>query len=170
MARRNRDEQTNDPGADGVATPDENAALEGSVDDAPETTRDDLHDLGVPMLQGDPREPVGPEDALGVGEKRGDYRDRIVGQPHTAVALEGGGEPVYRNAKTGDPAEAGDDDAVIVDYKPTSTVVPQRPRADEIGNSDPLLKGGVTTDPTAQAAALGVDTAAVAAPSVAEAR
>jgi len=31
----------------------------------------------VPMLPGDSSEPVGPEDALGVGPKRGDYTDRI---------------------------------------------------------------------------------------------
>lgn len=42
------------------------------------TTRDDATDLGVPMLPGDPdTEPTGPEDALGVGPKRGDYADRI---------------------------------------------------------------------------------------------
>jgi|SRR5680860_109864 len=49
------------------------------------TTRDDALDLGVPMLQGDSSEPQGPEDALGDGPKRGDYRDRIGGsgyQPH----------------------------------------------------------------------------------------
>lgn len=46
--------------------------------DAPEgvTTRDDAKDLGVPMLAGDPSEPVGPEDALGGGAKRGDYSGR----------------------------------------------------------------------------------------------
>jgi hypothetical protein len=41
------------------------------------TTRDDAGDLGVPMLPGKPDEPVGPEDALGDGPKRGDYSDRI---------------------------------------------------------------------------------------------
>lgn len=49
------------------------------------TTRDDALDLGVPMLPGDPSEPVGPEDALGEGPTRGDYRDRLGGpsyQPH----------------------------------------------------------------------------------------
>jgi len=50
------------------------------------TTRDDKLDLGVPMLQGSPEEPVGPEDALGLGPKRGDYTDRLGGdgyQPHS---------------------------------------------------------------------------------------
>jgi hypothetical protein len=49
------------------------------------TTRDDAGDLGVPMLQGDPSEPVGPEDALGDGPKRGDYSGRVGDssyQPH----------------------------------------------------------------------------------------
>lgn len=39
-------------------------------------------DLGVPMHDGDPAEPVGPEDALGVGEKRGDYSGRGDGSDH----------------------------------------------------------------------------------------
>lgn len=45
-------------------------------------------DLGVPMLPGDPSEPQGPEDALGEGPTRGDYRDRIGSnsyQPHTGM-------------------------------------------------------------------------------------
>lgn len=49
------------------------------------TTRDDANDLGVPMLPGSPDEPVGPEDALGTGPKRGDYSNRIGGDgyhPH----------------------------------------------------------------------------------------
>jgi hypothetical protein len=49
------------------------------------TTRDDALDLGVPMLPGSPDEPVGPEDALGPGPKRGDYSDRLGGSgylPH----------------------------------------------------------------------------------------
>jgi hypothetical protein len=41
------------------------------------TTRHDSLDLGVAMLPGDPDEPVGPEDALGAGVKRGDYRERL---------------------------------------------------------------------------------------------
>lgn len=39
------------------------------------TTRDDALDSGAPMLPGDPTEPVGPEDALGSGQKRGDYSE-----------------------------------------------------------------------------------------------
>jgi hypothetical protein len=41
------------------------------------TTRDDRLDSGAPMLAGDPSEPVGPEDALGSGPKRGDYSKLI---------------------------------------------------------------------------------------------
>ena len=56
------------------------------------TTRDDKNDLGVPMLPGDGSEPTGPEDALGVGPKRGDYSNRIGPanyQPHEAVVVDG---------------------------------------------------------------------------------
>jgi hypothetical protein len=41
------------------------------------SSRDDALDEGVPMLQGDSNEPVGPEDALGFGPKRGDYSHSI---------------------------------------------------------------------------------------------
>lgn len=46
------------------------------------TTRDDALDSGVPMLPGDPSEPVGPEDALGSGPKRGDYSKVIGNKEH----------------------------------------------------------------------------------------
>lgn len=48
------------------------------------TTRDDALDSGVPMLAGDPSEPVGPEDALGSGKKRGDYSGVIGNKEHYA--------------------------------------------------------------------------------------
>jgi hypothetical protein len=92
------------------------------------TTRDDVLDLGVPMLPGDPREPVGPEDALGAGPKRGNYVDRIGDasyNPHTSEPI-----PVEEQVPGG----------------PTVRLVPQRPRAEEIGD-EPALKGGVETDP-----------------------
>lgn len=65
------------------------------------TTRDDVLDLGVKMLPGDPKETIGPEDALGAGPKRGDYTGRVGDsyyQPHQSVAVEGPkpGEPVAR--------------------------------------------------------------------------
>ena len=68
----------------GTASEEQNAKLKHSQGGA--TTRDDASDLGVVMLQGDPSEPQGPEDALGEGPKRGDYRDRLGGpgyQPHS---------------------------------------------------------------------------------------
>lgn len=46
------------------------------------TTRDDALDSGVPMLAGDPSEPVGPEDALGAGPKRGDYSEVVGNKQH----------------------------------------------------------------------------------------
>lgn len=54
------------------------------------TTRDDKNDLGVPMLAGSPDEPTGPEDALGVGPKRGDYTDRIGPSNYQPHSNEGG--------------------------------------------------------------------------------
>ncbi len=48
------------------------------------TTRDDALDSGAPMLAGDPSEPVGPEDALGAGPKRGDYSKLIGDREHYA--------------------------------------------------------------------------------------
>lgn len=87
------------------------------------TTRDDLLDAGVPMLQGDPKEPVGPEDALGAGPKRGDYRERVVGEPHTS-------EPIPEDEQ--------------VPGGPTARLVAQRPRTEEIGD-DAGRKGGVET-------------------------
>ncbi|MDQ3485454.1 MAG: hypothetical protein M3445_08635 [Actinomycetota bacterium] len=86
------------------------------------TTRDDATDLGVPMLAGDVSEPTGPEDALGVGKKRGDYADRVGPsnyQPHESVR--------------------------VVDAKPgEATVVlqAQRPRVEERGD-EKGKKGGV---------------------------
>jgi len=49
------------------------------------TTRDDRCDSGVPMIQGDASEPVGPEDALGSGLKRGDYSKVVGNLTHTAT-------------------------------------------------------------------------------------
>lgn len=85
------------------------------------TTRDDALDAGVPMLPGDPSEPVGPEDALGIGPKRGDYTGRIGPsdyQPHQSVPV--------RDAKPGEP---------------TARLEAQRPRTDDIGD-EKGVKGG----------------------------
>lgn len=88
------------------------------------TTRDDATDMGVPMLAGSPDEPVGPEDALGPGPKRGDYSDRLGDssyRPHRTVPI--------RDAK---PGEA------------TVEVVDQTPLASEQGD-EKGKKGGVET-------------------------
>ena len=87
------------------------------------TTKDDAHDVGVEMLPGDPAEPQGPEDALGKGAKRGDYRDRILTNPHTSEVI-----PEDEREENG----------------PTSRIVPQAPRAEDIGD-EAGEKGGVTT-------------------------
>lgn len=108
--------------AAGIASQSENQRLEHSVEGV--TTRDDATDLGVPMLPGDPSEPVGPEDALGEGPTRGDYRQRIGPEsyhPHTSIRV-----------PDAQPGEAN------------VRVVPQRPFAEEIGDV-PGEKGGVTT-------------------------
>lgn len=104
----------------GVATPAENAKLEHT--EGGSTTRDDAHDMGVPMLPGSPDEPVGPEDALGEGPTRGDYRDRI-------------GPPNYQPHESR-PAREGEDAATVME--------PQRPRTEDIGDVEGK-KGGVET-------------------------
>lgn len=101
-----------------IASEKDNDKLKHSVDGV--TTRDDATDVGVPMLPGSPSEPVGPEDAAGPGQKRGDYRGRFVaGSTVVPVA----------DAKPGEP---------------TAVVVEQAPRTEEIGDV-PGEKGGVTT-------------------------
>lgn len=89
------------------------------------TTRDDALDLGVPMMAGDPSEPVGPEDALGAGKKRGDYSNALPAgyNPHTSEAIP---EP--------EREEGG----------PTVRVVAQRERAAQQGE-EAGKKGGVET-------------------------
>lgn len=94
-------------------------AERGTAQNAPEgsTTKDDALDMGVPMLPGSAKEPVGPEDALGVGAKRGDYTDRV-------------GPSNYQ------PHE------IVVDDDGTGHVEPQRPRTADIGEVEGR-KGGV---------------------------
>lgn len=87
------------------------------------TTRDDALDLGVPMLPGAPSEPQGPEDALGEGPKRGDYTDR---QPENTRHYEA---VVVPDAGEGEP---------------TTRLVEQNPRVEDIGEAEGL-KGGVDT-------------------------
>jgi hypothetical protein len=135
-----------------VASAEENAELEHTESGA--TTRDDATDAGVPMLPGDPDEPVGPEDALGEGPKRGDYAGASLGNPHESVEVEGGGEPVYRYFDS-DGDDADEDDAlddhgrvrdgyerVQVDVTPVSRLQPQAARAADRGEVAGK-KGGV---------------------------
>lgn len=85
------------------------------------TTRDDALDSGAPMLAGDPSEPVGPEDALGSGQKRGDYRywqTRV----HQAAVLNPNHDPE-------DPTS------------PRVVLVDQNPLAEQIGD-EAGVKGG----------------------------
>jgi hypothetical protein len=101
------------------------------------------------MKPGDPSEPTGPEDALGEGKKRGDYRQRIGGNESQAVPIADGGGPVTRYVdEDGKEVSASTKGAtaVVVDSAPVSEVVPQAPRAAEIGDAKGQ-KGGVDTDP-----------------------
>lgn len=103
-----------------VATDTENRTMEHSAGGV--TTRADATDLGVPMLPGDPKEPTGPEDALGFGPTRGDYRQRLGDayyNPHISVPVE-------------DPAEG----------EPRVVLVPQAQLAQEIAEV-PREKGGM---------------------------
>lgn len=91
--------------------------------DSKQSNRGDAADVGVPMLPGDPSEPVGPEDALGAGPKRGDYSKRVGSSnydPHQIVPVD---------AKPGEPSVK---------------VVSQRSRAEERGDKKGV-KGGVET-------------------------
>ncbi len=86
------------------------------------TTRDDALDSGAQMLPGDPAEPVGPEDALGSGQKRGDYRELIGDRRYQASVV----NPSH------DPADTSSPRLVLVDQNPLVTQ-----RGDEKG-----VKGG----------------------------
>lgn len=108
----------NDPTIASDAQNDKLKHSEGGV-----TTRDDALDAGVPMLPGDPAEPQGPEDALGIGPKRGDYRSRVGPgdyQPHQSVPV-----PASERVPGG----------------PTARLEAQRPRTDDIGD-EKGVKGG----------------------------
>jgi hypothetical protein len=51
-------------------------------------------DVGVPMIEGSPDEPTGPEDAAGIGNKRGDYSSRNDGQKHFSMERDADGDIV----------------------------------------------------------------------------
>lgn len=104
-------------GAPEAAAP---APVESELEVAAAAHVSDPQDVGVPMIPSEGGERQGPEDALGEGPKRGDYRDRLGGTIHTQTR---------RNPETGE----------------VETVY-QNERADDIGDA-PGLKGGVETDP-----------------------
>ena len=120
MASRDKDKDQ-DTTAESVASASDNDELEHSQGGV--TTRNDALDAGVPMLPGSPDEPQGPEDALGIGPKRGDYTGRIGPsgyEPHQAVPI-----PPEERKPNG----------------PTARLEAQRPRAEDIGD-EPGEKGG----------------------------
>jgi hypothetical protein len=122
----------------------QNAELEHSQGGA--TTRDNAHDQGVPMLPGHVGEPVGPEDALGEGEKRGDYAGRAL--PNlTAHEVVPSDDPQAGQLVTNE--DGG------VDIAPNSKLVAQVPRMTDQGEV-PGVKGGVGTDPRAAGVMQGV--------------
>lgn len=114
-----------DASPDNVASPQENAALTHSDETEGTTTRSDATDAGVPMLPGSPDEPVGPEDALGDGLKRGNYTGRI-------------GPSGYEPMQTQRIPDAKDGE-------PHTRLVAQRPKAEDIGDVKGR-KGGVDSD------------------------
>lgn len=128
-----------------IADRDANAALEHSVDPTGPTTRSDATDAGVPMLAGDPAEPIGPEDAFGPGPKRGDYAGRE-SSLHTSVERipedERGDAFQWVDGETGAPAKEGAKGAVRSPLeRPATRLVDQNARAGEQG--DAPGKGGV---------------------------
>jgi hypothetical protein len=86
------------------------------------TTKDDALDNGAPMLPGDASEPVGPEDALGSGPKRGDY-SKLIGNGQFTASVP---NPDY------DPADPN---------SPRSVIVEQNPLVEQRGD-DKGVKGG----------------------------
>jgi hypothetical protein len=119
------------------ASPEQNAELEHTAGGV--TTRDDPTDQGVPMLQGEASEPVGPEDALGVGPKRGEYDTRVMASinAHEVERIDGG---------TGESGPVVTNDDGGIETLPHSRAVPQVGRVSDRGDAEGE-KGGVDTDP-----------------------
>lgn len=86
------------------------------------TTRDDALDTGAPMLPGDGSEPVGPEDALGSGPKRGDYSKLIGDRQFSAAVVNPDHDPSDPNS-------------------PATVLVHQNPLVEQRGD-DKGVKGG----------------------------
>jgi hypothetical protein len=96
------------------------------------TTRDGT-DVGVNAVGTDGDEPQGPEDALGPGPKRGDYRDR---QPEGAVHTRGVPIP--------DDELGRDEHGNLVEGQPITRMEVQNDHVHNIGDV-PGKKGGVHT-------------------------
>lgn len=139
-------QEKKDKGEAGVATDAQNAKLKHTAEIVGDekgavTTRDDALDVGVPMLQGSPREPQGPEDAAGDGPKRGDYSERTGGIQH------------HETRRVDDPLEdpwIRDEDGNPVDRKPHTQLVAQTPNFSDQGEVEGK-KGGVETADAASA-------------------
>lgn len=97
------------------------------------------NDVGVDMLPGSDDEPVGPEDAAGVGPKRGHYEDRVLPSLHS-----------HEVRRIDDPNATGAEGQLVenedggLDRAPHSKAFPQAPRFADRGDV-PGVKGGVDT-------------------------
>jgi hypothetical protein len=121
------------------------------------TTRDGM-DAGVPMTPGHRDEPIGPEDALGHGATRGDYRDRTDIGPRMQTRLIPMQERLDRASALAGPD--GNAWAALGDV-PTMELVPADADIDMIG--DEPGKGGVSTALAVETATTDANTARVAA-------
>lgn len=107
------------------------------------TTRDPM-DAGVPMVQGQPDEPVGPEDAFGPGPKRGDYSDRIHRGPSMRTEVIPDRERMAEAQRIADASDGTLSAGQALAEVPATRLVPVDERVAEVG--DAPGKGGVSTD------------------------
>lgn len=134
MAPKTKTDETPDSVADARA----NAKLEHTAGGA--TTRDGM-DAGVPMIAGDPREPIGPEDAFGPGPKRGDYSGRINAGPSLQTEVIPEPERLKQARKIADGSDGGLTVSQALAEVPRTRLVDQSVRAQDTG--DKPGKGGV---------------------------
>lgn len=120
---------------------------------------------GVPMIEGDPTEPVGPEDAAGQGVKRGDYSGRGDGRQHYEYGRDAAGDLQVRdqnNAMNTEPGVPDEGEKGGVDSYDAGT--DEDGAYDSVGESE-VQTVTVTGSPTGGDYKLGVDgevTAAIA--------
>lgn len=130
------------------------------------TTRDGM-DAGVPMTPGQPDEPVGPEDAMGVGPTRGKYDDRIDAGPHLAVRAIPAAERWERARELAKAGLADGEDLTDGHIRNALGDVPAIELADQTADAglvgDLPGKGGVSTAPALEAATADANAARVAA-------